>query len=69
MGAKRLENAAQAAGFAMVNPDDFVGDAAPVLQPGAEPQAETQPETDRSTAIKSWFTWDYMRLVGSKATA
>ena len=65
MGAKRLENAAQAAGFAMVNPEDFAGEAAPVLQ--AEVQAPQEPM--QKTALKSWFAWDPMRLMGGKATA
>ncbi|MGI9479715.1 MAG: hypothetical protein ACR2PI_23640 [Hyphomicrobiaceae bacterium] len=65
MGAKRLENAAQAAGFAMVNPDDFAGDAAPVLQARTQPAAKTPPQT----SIKSWLNWDYLRLTGGKATA
>lgn len=65
MGAKRLETAAQAAGFAMVNPEDFAGDAAPVLQARVQPpQKPTQ-----QTAIKSWLSWDYLRLTGSKAPA
>ncbi len=65
MGAKRLETAAQAAGFAMVNPDDFAGDAAPVLQARVEPpQQPTQ-----QTIVKTWLSWDYIRLTGSKATA
>lgn len=66
MGAKRLENAAQAAGFAMVNPEDFAGDAAPVLQPRVQP---TQQATSQQGSLKSWLTWDYMRLTGGKATA
>ncbi len=65
MGAKRLENAAQAAGFAMVNPEDFAGEAAPVPQPQAQAPHKPVPKT----AIKSWLTWDPMRLMGGKATA
>ncbi|MFY0611971.1 MAG: hypothetical protein JXQ99_10635 [Hyphomicrobiaceae bacterium] len=65
MGAKRLETAAQAAGFAMVNPDDFAGEATPVLQPRIQPAAKAKPDT----AIKSWLNWDYLRLAGGKAPA
>ena len=65
MPAKRLENAAQAAGFAMVNPEDFAHEAAPVTQ--AESQLSQKPV--QKTAIKSWFAWDPMRLMGGKATA
>ena len=65
MGSKRLENAAAAAGFAMVNPDDFAGEAAPILRhPEPTPQA-----TPKGNASKSWLTWDYIRLTGGKATA
>lgn len=66
MGAKRLENAAQAAGFAMVNPEDFAGDAAPVLQPRVQPTSQS---TSQQSVLKSWLTWDYVRLTGGKATA
>ena len=65
MGSKRLENAAAAAGFAMVNPDDFAGEAAPLLR---NPEHAPQP-THETNALKSWLTWDYMRLTGGKATA
>ena len=65
MASKRLEEAAQAAGFAMVNPEDFAGEAAPVFQV-REPQAH---EPTKPTAQKSWLSWDYMRLTGGKATA
>ena len=65
MGAKRLETAAQAAGFAMVNPEDFAGDAAPVLQARVEPPQKSA----QQTIVKTWLSWDYIRLTGSKATA
>ena len=65
MGAKRLETAAQAAGFAMVNPDDFAGDATPVLQAPTPAKSAATPQT----TIKSWLTWDYLRITGGKAPA
>jgi hypothetical protein len=65
MGAKRLETAAQAAGFAMVNPDDFAGDVTPILQPRTQPAPKATPQT----AVKSWLNWDFLRLTGGKAPA
>ena len=67
MPAKRLENAAQAAGFAMVNPEDFAHEAAPV--PQVESQLPQKPVHTTTAIKKSWFAWDPMRLMGGKATA
>ena len=64
MGAKRLEDAAAAAGFAMVNPDDFAHESTPVVQP-----QEPAPSTVAKPNGKSWLNWDYLRLTGGKATA
>ncbi|MBU2533659.1 MAG: hypothetical protein KKB37_13030 [Alphaproteobacteria bacterium] len=64
MVSKKLENAAAAAGFAMVNPDDFAREASPVEREIVKPDREAA-----KPAAKSWLTWDYIRLTGSKATA
>ena len=64
MGVKRLRNAANAAGFAMVNHDDFEDQAHLQLSTSA-PSEQTKPHP----TSKSWLTWDYFRLVSGKATA
>lgn len=70
MGAKKLENAAAAAGFAMVNPDDFGADRNIEFQPQQADKGTTG-ETEHTAAspVRSWLTWDYTRLMGTKAPA
>jgi hypothetical protein len=64
MGVKRLKNAADAAGFAMVNPDDFEDQTTlEISAPAPTKKNNSQPTS------KSWLTWDYFRLVSGKATA
>ncbi|MFT7573868.1 MAG: hypothetical protein ACI9XZ_000230 [Alphaproteobacteria bacterium] len=65
MGSKRLQNAAAAAGFAMVNPEGFAGEATPVLR-SPEPASQATP---KGRASKSWLIWDYTRLTSGKASA
>lgn len=62
----RLENAAAAAGFAMVNPDDFAREAPAI----ADDQPSSHHDEPVRPANKSWLIWDYLRLTtGAKATA
>lgn len=73
MGSKRLESVAAAAGYAMVNPDDFAGEAAPALEPRHNEHVSAtpgqQPIAIKKSAPKTWLTWDYFRLSGFKAPA
>ncbi len=69
MGAKKLENAAAAAGFAMVNPDDFGADRNIELQPGHHGETASGETSKAATTVRSWLAWDYSRLMGNKATA
>ena len=71
MGANRLENAAAAAGYAMVNPDDFAREAALVASADVHETPETvaTAKTAQGTTTWSWLNWDYLRLTGNKATA
>ena len=64
MGSKRLQNAAAAAGFAMVNPDDFAAETA--VKPVEHP---VEPAPQPAESAKTWFSWDMTRLTGPKATA
>jgi len=64
MGAKRFQIAADAAGFAMVNPDDFAAETA--MKPIEHP---TDATAAASNSRKTWFFWDMARLTGTKATA
>lgn len=61
MGAKRLQNAAAAAGFAMVNPDDFGSET--TVRP-ADRRVEEPPKS--AEGEKTWLSWDLFR---PKATA
>lgn len=65
MASRRLQNAAKAAGFAMVNPEDFEHESPP-----AQRQTNvTAHATSTNSAAKSWLAWDYTRLISGKATA
>jgi hypothetical protein len=66
MGSKRLEDAAAAAGFAMVNPEDFARE----ISPSTETESVTKQQAHTTEPnSKSWLNWDYLRLMGGKATA
>lgn len=71
MASRRLENAAAAAGFAMVNPDDFAREAKPVAHLDTQSDKPISPDTRQSSdAPRSWLKWDYLRLTsGGKAPA
>lgn len=66
MSARRLEDAAAAAGFAMVNPEDFAHESAPSRR---DDTAVTEPNQKQPAPSKSWLNWDYARLTGGKAPA
>jgi len=65
MRSKRLENAAAAAGFAMVNSDDFASEATLVRQTQETAQVPTAPQAP----IKNWLSWEQLRMPRNKATA
>ncbi len=78
MGSSRLRTAAEAAGYAMVNPEDFVvRDDADSKEAMAEPEiienraivpdkSSDKPKTSRTQ--RNWLSWDYFKLTG-RATA
>lgn len=69
MGPKRLQNAAEAAGFAMVNPEDFQREAPPVPRKPEVKSGSAAQTTPSESESKNWLIWDYTRLIGGKATA
>ena len=69
MGAERLENAAAAAGFAMVNPDDFAAETIVETIPATQAIVAEWRDTTPKPVARSWISWDYFRFIAPKATA
>lgn len=69
MATKRLKTAAEAAGYAMVNPEDFAGEAKPQIFRKTT-MGKTASETGKAdTASRWWPTLDVFSLPGGKAPA
>ncbi len=73
MSSKSLKSAAEAAGYAMVNPDDFAGEA--VIVTRAEPPRQEQAAAAEPTATeprersKTWLSWESIGFPRSNAPA
>ena len=69
MGSDKLKSAADAAGYAMVNPEDFAGDPRPqfILKTPPAEQSTDQPKS--APQSRWWPSLDIFSLSGGKATA
>jgi hypothetical protein len=69
MGSDKLKSAADAAGYAMVNPEDFAGDPRPqlILKAPTSDQPTNQPNSKAQS--RWWPSFDILSMSGGKATA
>lgn len=70
MGANKLKTAAEAAGYAMVNPEDFAREPKPLVLSKTPTATERKDESE--TVVPQWRWWpslDVFGLNGGKATA
>jgi hypothetical protein len=69
MSTKKLKTAAEAAGYAMVNPEDFAGDPKPlIIRKAPSDNSAMENEQDRQTA-RWWPSLELFSLTGGKAPA
>jgi hypothetical protein len=69
MSTKKLKTAAEAAGYAMVNPDDFVGDPKPLLIRKAPTDNSSMENGQARRAARRWPSLELFSLMGGKAPA
>jgi hypothetical protein len=69
MGSRKLKSAVEAAGYAMVNPEDFAGDPRPHLIRHAPPSKQADEKAKTSATSRWWPSLDMFSLSGGKATA
>ena len=69
MGTKKLKTAAEAAGYAMVNPEDFAGDPKPLLVRKAPEDNSVMEDEKVQQASRWWPSLEMFSLTGGKAPA
>lgn len=69
MGSNKLKSAVEAAGYAMVNPEDFAGDPRPHLIREAPKSQQTAEQDKTASASRWWPSLDMFSLTGGKAPA
>lgn len=69
MVSNKLKTAAEAAGYAMVNPEDFAGDPKPRLEREAPARKSPEDEQKHASTSRWWPSLDMFSLTGGKAPA